>query len=128
MWCSNCGKDYGEGVTCPECGREGMEMPALEWGKSQLPGELLNKWPKDGKGQPEKAVYLTHRTFLGMEDEMTVNLLQAYDIPVLRRYPNDGDFGILQTISGKRRSRRFTMRHRSGTGFARRKNGIDFKM
>jgi len=101
MWCSNCGKDYGEGVTCPECGREGMEMPALEWGKSQLPGELLNKWPKDGKGQPEKAVYLTHRTFLGMEDEMTVNLLQAYDIPVLRRYPNDGDFArLILGVSG----------------------------
>ena len=101
MWCSNCGKDYGTGAVCPDCGREGTEMPTLEWGKSQLPGELMEKWPKDEKGQPEKAVYLVHRSFLGMEDEMTVNLLQAYDIPVIRRYPNDGDFArLILGVSG----------------------------
>ena len=101
MWCSNCGKDYGEGANCPDCGKEGTGLPSLEWGRSELPGELMKKWPKDESGAPVPAVFLAHRSFMGMEDEMTVNLLQAYGIPVVRRYPNDGDFARLMLgVSG----------------------------
>ena len=101
MWCVNCGKDYGEGALCPDCGSEGVKMPKLVWGRDRLPGELTEIWPKDEKGQPVKAVFLAHRSFVGMEDVMTVSLLEAYGIPVMRRYPHDGDFARLMLgVSG----------------------------
>lgn len=66
----------------------------LEWGR-RITGELLERWPKDEKGEPVEPVFLTHCSNLDFNDEMTVNLLEAYSIPCLRQYPNDGDFGRL---------------------------------
>lgn len=94
MWCKNCGKEYGEQAQCPECGMDGIPTPELSWGSS-APGQLLEKWPKDEKGEPVKAAFLVNRSNVGMDDEFTANLLETYGIPVIRRYPNDGDFGRL---------------------------------
>ena len=72
----------------------------IEWGR-KLTGELLKRWPKDEAGQPVEPVFLTHCLSLDMSDEMLVNLLEAYGIPCLRLYPNDGDFGkIILGMSG----------------------------
>lgn len=65
-----------------------------EWGR-RLTGDLLRKWPKDDNGEPVEPVFLTHCMSLDMRDEMIVNLLEAYGIPCIRQYPNDGDFGRL---------------------------------
>ena len=101
MWCKNCGKDYGEGRVCPDCGNAGEAMPELSWGFGQMPGKLLEKWPADESGQPVKPAFLVHRSSIGMDDEMTVNLLDACGIPALCTYPNDGDFGrVILGISG----------------------------
>jgi len=72
----------------------------LEWGK-RLTGELYERWPKDENGEPVEPVFLTHCSSLDMSDEMIVNLLEAYSIPCIRQYPNDGDFGrLIIGISG----------------------------
>lgn len=70
------------------------EKAKLEWGR-KLTGDLYERWPKDAEGEPEEPVFLTHCLSLDMSDEMLVNLLEAYGIPCLRQYPNDGDFGRL---------------------------------
>lgn len=101
MWFKNCGKDYGEGVNCPECGAPGEKMPGLSWGRGELPGELTEKWPRDEKGELVRPVFLTHRSSLDLADEMTVGLLDSCGIPALRQYPNDGDFGrLILGVSG----------------------------
>ena len=66
----------------------------IEWGR-RLTGDILRRWPKDENGEPVEPVFLTHCVSLDMRDEMLVNLLEAYDIPCIRQYPNDGDFGRL---------------------------------
>ena len=65
-----------------------------EWGR-RLTGDLLRRWPMDENGEPVEPVFLTHCMSLDMSDEMIVNLLEAYGIPCIRQYPNDGDFGRL---------------------------------
>ena len=95
MWCEKCGKDYGEGAVCPVCGAAGRPMPKAVWGRSELPGELTDKWPRDEKGELVQPVFLVHRSSLDMDDEMTVSLLDSCGIPAMRQYPNDGDFGRL---------------------------------
>ena len=76
------------------------ENAKLEWGR-RLTGELFERWPKDEKGEPVEPVFLTHCKCLDMTDEMIVNLLEAYGIPCVRQYPNDGDFGrLILGVSG----------------------------
>lgn len=70
------------------------EEAKLAWGR-KLTGELYERWPKNENGEPVEPVFLTHCMSLDMRDEMLVNLLEAYGIPCLRQYPNDGDFGRL---------------------------------
>lgn len=70
------------------------EKPKLEWGR-RITGKLYERWPKSESGEPVEPVFLTHVQCLDINDEMLVNLLEAYGIPCLRQYPNDGDFGRL---------------------------------
>ena len=71
------------------------------WGRS-LPGDLYGRWPKDGKGGPEKPALLCNCGNLSMGDELRVNMLEAYGIPCLRIYPGDGSFGkIVLGMSGQ---------------------------
>ncbi len=64
----------------------------IDWGKKGF-SELLERWPKDEKGQPEAPVFLCAEKNLDMSDELLVNMLEAYSIPCLRIYPGDGSFG-----------------------------------
>ena len=93
-FCPNCGNQYKAGEVCARCGEALSDVPSPVWGRS-LPGDLTEKWPKDASGEPVAPVYLTHCTGLDMDDAMLVSMLEAYGIPSLRQYPNDGDFGRL---------------------------------
>lgn len=73
---------------------------SAEWGR-QLPGDLYERWPKDEAGQPEPPVYLCHCKGIDMDETMLVTRLEAFGIPCLRQYPNDGQFGkLILGISG----------------------------
>ena len=76
-------------------------MDDKNWSRS-LPGGLLERWPKDECGEPEEPVLLTTAINLNLFDEMTINMLEAYGIPCLRRYPGDGSFGkVVLGMSGQ---------------------------
>lgn len=66
----------------------------LSWGRS-LPGELLERWPKDENGEPEAPALLGTIRNNDFLDELTVNMLEAYGIPCLKIYPGYGSFGKL---------------------------------
>ena len=58
-------------------------------------------WPRDENGEPVKPAFLEHLSDSQIEADIIVNLLRAYNIPVMRVYPNDGDFGkIILGFSG----------------------------
>ena len=62
------------------------------WGRN-LPGELQDKWPKNDGGDYEAPAFLTRRSAVDMDDELLVNMLEAYGIPCFRQYPNNGRLG-----------------------------------
>ncbi len=70
------------------------KRPAPNWGK-YVTGELYERWPKDDDGEPDAPVYLCHCTGLDMDDGLLVSRMESYGIPVLRQFPNNGDFGRL---------------------------------
>lgn len=72
-----------------------------EWGRSAV-GELTERWPRNENGEPEEPVLLTTARNLNFFDEMTVNMLEAYGIPCIRRYPGNGSFGkLILGVSGQ---------------------------
>ena len=74
--------------------------PTPEWGRNHR-GNLMERWPLDAAGEPVAPVFLAHRTSNDMADTMLVSLLEAYGIPTLLQYPNDGEFGrVILGISG----------------------------
>ena len=76
------------------------DFPKIGWGFSKS-GELLEKWPQDENGEPVPGALLTHRVSTDLDDVMTVNLLEAYGIPCIRRDMKGGAFGrIMLGISG----------------------------
>ena len=71
------------------------------WGRL-IRGDLYERWPKDADGVPEEPVFLGTAVNINMFDELTVNMLEAYGIPCLRRYPGDGSFGkVILGMSGQ---------------------------
>ena len=59
----------------------------------------LRALAQDEAGQPEPPVYLCHCKGIDMDDDVT--RLEAFGIPCLRQYPNDGQFGkLILGISG----------------------------
>lgn len=72
-----------------------------KYGRSPMPGELFEKWPKDEHGDPVQPKLLAHCSSLDMADVMLVNMLQAYGIPAMVLHPGDGDFGkVVLGMSG----------------------------
>ena len=71
-----------------------MDEPKLEWGRD-MPGEVLEKWPKDENGDFVQAAYLTNCSQLDMGDAIVESLLDSAEIPHFRRYPHYGGFGNL---------------------------------
>lgn len=93
-WCPECNRTQ-EGTVCESCGGELRPLPEAEWGRREAAGSLLERWPKGADGQPERPVFLCHRSCVDMDDKLTVGKLRAYGIPVLTQLPGDGQFGEL---------------------------------
>jgi len=52
-------------------------------------------WPKDENGEPVAPAYLKHISGGPLDLELALNLLEAYGIPHVSEYPNNGEFGKL---------------------------------
>lgn len=64
-------------------------------------GALGERWPKDENGEYVPPVFLMRCGSVDMEDIMAIGLLEAYEIPVLKEYPNNGALGkIILGMSG----------------------------
>lgn len=57
--------------------------------------KLKDIWPKKENGEMIAPAFLIHTGGGPLDAEMTVSMLEAYGIPVVCRYPNDGEFGKL---------------------------------
>ncbi len=78
-----------------------MEGPKIEWGRAEL-GGLLERWPRDGEGQPVDSRFLCRCSCVDMEDRLLVNMLEAYGIPCLCVDPGNGGFGrVVLGMSGQ---------------------------
>jgi len=65
------------------------------------PFEEEKNWPRDEKGEPVPPALLAHLSEANIEADIMTNMLRAFNIPVFRVYPNDGDFGrIILGFSG----------------------------
>jgi hypothetical protein len=53
------------------------------------------KWPKGEDGEPVAPAYLKHISGGPLDLEVALNLLDAYGIPHISEYPNNGAFGKL---------------------------------
>ena len=51
------------------------------------------QWPKDENGEPIAPAYLKHISGGPMDLEVALSLLNAYGIPHVSEYPNNGAFG-----------------------------------
>lgn len=71
-----------------------MDELNIQWGRTGI-GELLDRWPKNEDGKPEEPVFLCNLGNNDMSDTLRVNMLEAYGIPCVTRYPGDGGFGKL---------------------------------
>lgn len=78
-----------------------MDAAKPMWGRF-ISGELLEKWPKDERGEPVAPVFLTHCSSVDMDDVFMISMLQAYGIPAIRMHPeSSGGLGkIVLGISG----------------------------
>jgi hypothetical protein len=65
-----------------------------DWGFSKKK-KITDKWPKKEDGEMVTPAFLKHIGGNPLDTEMTVGLLEAYGIPVICQYPNDGEFGKL---------------------------------
>ncbi|MBU5627764.1 hypothetical protein KQI82_12675 [Oscillibacter sp. MSJ-2] len=69
------------------------------WGRAE--GGLYDRWPKEEGGAPEKAVFLVDLPDSGAIADMTVAQLEAYGIPVMKRYEKEGGLGrVILGFSG----------------------------
>lgn len=58
-------------------------------------GKKEDKWPKDAAGAPVEPAFLQHISGTQLDVDMAINMLSSFGIPILYRYPNDGEFGKL---------------------------------
>ena len=68
-----------------------MDEAKLSWGR--VPRDLAERWPRSEDGTPEKPVFLTDAFEADAQADLMVEMLRAYDIPVVRRYARDGTLG-----------------------------------
>ena len=77
------------------------ENDNIGWGR-EIKGDLLERWPKDDRGEPEEPVFLCCCKSVDMSDQLRVNMLEAYGVPCLCIYPGDGSFGrVVLGMSGQ---------------------------
>ena len=66
----------------------------MSWGLEKK-GDTELTWPLDENGDPIAPAYLTHIGGGPLDMELTLNLLEAYGIPHVSEFPNNGLFGKL---------------------------------
>ena len=72
----------------------------MSWGMHEY-GKEYNAWPKGPDGEPEEPAFLTRSSQLDLASDMLRNMLDAYGIPSVARYPGDGAFGkVMIGMSG----------------------------
>lgn len=71
-----------------------MDGEKLTWGR-ELPGELMERWPRDESGEYITPAFLMNCSMLDMGDSVITSMLESCGIPCLRRYPHYGGFGNL---------------------------------
>jgi hypothetical protein len=57
--------------------------------------KVADNWPKKENGEPINPAFLKHIGGSQMDIELTLSLLDAYGIPAVCQYPNNGEFGRL---------------------------------
>ena len=72
----------------------------MSWGLHRF-GKEYDAWPKTPDGEPEEPVFLVNCPQLDFQADMLRNMLEAYGIPSIQRYPGDGAFGkVMIGMSG----------------------------
>ena len=64
----------------------------MSWSFSKTKGP---QWPNNESGEPVAPAFLIHVSGGPLDMELTINLLEAYGIAHVEKYPNDGLFGKL---------------------------------
>ena len=64
----------------------------MKWSFKKTEGP---SWPNDENGEPITPAYLKHISGGPLDLELSLNLLEAYGIPHVSEYPNNGAFGKL---------------------------------
>jgi len=67
-------------------------MDFMDW-KFKKPEKI--KWPNGEDGEPVAPAYLKHISGGPLDLELVLNMLEAYGIPHVGEYPNNGEFGKL---------------------------------
>ena len=57
--------------------------------------ELIERWPKDEKGEPVLPAFLASSSQKDMGDAVLIGMLESLGVPCLRRFPHYGGFGKL---------------------------------
>lgn len=57
--------------------------------------KLTDRWPKKENGETVAPAFLMHAGGNPLVTEITLSLLEAYGIPAVCQYPNNGEFGKL---------------------------------
>lgn len=65
-----------------------------DWGFKKKK-KLTDIWPKKEDGEMIAPAFLMHAGGNPLDTEITISLLEAYGIPAVCTYPNDGEFGKL---------------------------------
>ena len=72
----------------------------FKWGRKKF-DRISERWPKQENGEPVAPVFFEHIQGSDLDVEMTVNLLEAYGVPALRKASGDGALGeVLLGASG----------------------------
>lgn len=63
-----------------------------DWGIEKW-DNISDRWPVDEEGKIVPPVFFEHVAGSQLDVDMALNLLDAYGIPTVLQYPNDGEFG-----------------------------------
>ena len=73
-------------------------MKKKKWGRRTDP---MKNWPMQEDGTPVPPAFLSHESELSLDATVTISMLNAYGVPVMKNYPLDGSFGeVVMGMSG----------------------------
>ncbi|MEF9971126.1 MAG: hypothetical protein RR372_00930 [Oscillospiraceae bacterium] len=94
-----CAKNNNKDLTPENPGEIVSEPSKASWGSSHI-GDIYKNWPKVND-KPEDAAFLKHCSSVDMDDDLLINMLNAYGIPSFKNYPSNGGLGkVVLGMSG----------------------------